>query len=139
MQFQTRSRSRLIQTIALGGAITLTGCHSAYISATISNHTAAPIALVELDYPSASFGTQSLSPGADFHYRFKVLGSGPTTLLWTDAAHHDHKSSGLYLHEGEEGKLIILINPNAAPTWDLRLPGNTTVSGVLPDANSSPK
>jgi len=124
---------------ALAAVLALAGCHSAIIDATISNRGAEPLSLVEVDYPSASFGTQSLAPGRDFHYQFKVLGNGPTTILWTDAAHHDHKSSGLYLHEGEEGKLIILINPNAAPTWDLRLPGNTTVSGVLPDANSSPK
>ena len=124
---------------ALAAVLALAGCHSAIIDATISNRTPDTLTGVELDYPSASFGTQTLTPNQDFHYRFKVLGSGPTTVLWTDAAHHDHKSSGLYLHEGEEGKLIILINPNAAPTWDLRLPGNTTVSGVLPDANSSPK
>ena len=131
MQFQTRSRSRLIQTIALGGAITLSGCHSAYISATISNHTAAPIALVELDYPSASFGTQSLSPGADFHYRFKVLGSGPTTLLWTDAARHDHKSKGPDLREPDEGTLTIVLTPSD-PTWNIHLINRTIASTTAP-------
>ena len=32
------------------------GCHSSYVEATLQNHTAQPISLVELDYPSASFG-----------------------------------------------------------------------------------
>jgi hypothetical protein len=130
---------RSFRLCALATVFSLTGCHSAIIDATISNRTAEPLSLVEVDYPSASFGTQSLAPGHDFHYRFKVLGNGPTAILWTDAAHHDHKSSGLYLHEGEEGKLTILFNPNKAPAWDLLLPGNTQVSGVLPDASSSPK
>jgi hypothetical protein len=125
--------------VAFAAAVALSGCHSAFIDATLSNRTAEPIALIEVDYPSASFGTQTLAPGQDFHYRFKILGSGSTTVLWTDAAHHDHKSSGLYLHEGEEGNLTITFRPNSAPAWDLLLPRNATASGILPDASSSPK
>lgn len=107
--------------VALAVLLTLAGCHSAYIAATISNHTAQPLSLIEVDYPSASFGTQNLAPGQDFHYRFKVLGSGPTTVLWTDAAHHDQKNSGPELHEGDEGSLAINFTPNASPTWSLHL------------------
>jgi hypothetical protein len=114
---------RLCFAIAAALPLTLSGCHSAFIDATISNHTAEPLALVEVDYPSASFGTQTLAPGQDFHYRFKVLGSGATAILWTDAAHHDHKSPGLEMHEGEEGKLAITFNSDANPTWVLQLPG----------------
>lgn len=107
--------------VALAAALALTGCHSAFIDATISNRTAEPLALIEADYPSASFGTQALAPGQDFHYRFKVLGNGPTTLLWTDSAHHDHKVPGPDLREGDEGKLAITFNPNSDPTWGLQL------------------
>lgn len=88
-----------------------TGCHSPYISATVSNRTAQRIELLEVDYPSASFGTQNLPPGSDFHYRFKVLGSGSMKLLYTDSAHQDHKSDGPFLKEGAEGALIIAITP----------------------------
>jgi len=93
-----------------------TGCRSPYIEATVSNHTAQPIELIEVDYPSASFGTQNLAPGADFHYRFKVLGEGATKLLYTDSAHHDHKSDGPALKEGAEGRLAIVITPSNV-TW----------------------
>ena len=86
-----------------------TGCRSPYIEATVSNHTAQPIELLEVDYPSASFGTQNLAPGTDFHYRFKVLGSGNMKLLYTDSAHQDHKSDGPFLKEGTEGPLTITI------------------------------
>ena len=112
---------RLFNLFALAATLTLTGCHSAFIEATISNRTAEPLAVVEVDYPSASFGTQALAPGQDFHYRFKVLGSGPTTVLWTDAARHDLKNSGPSLHEGDEGKLAITFNPSTGPTWNLHL------------------
>jgi hypothetical protein len=112
---------RFFKYFALAAALVLSGCHSAFIDATISNHTAESIALIEVDYPSASFGTQTLAPGQDFHYSFKILGNGPTTVLWTDAAHHDHKKSGPALREGQEGKLLIVFSPNADPAWNLQL------------------
>ena len=101
-------------------ACALTGCHSAFINATVANRTPETLSLLEVDYPSASFGTQTLAPGADFHYRFKVLGSGATTLLWTDAAHHDHKQPGPDLHESDEGSLTVTIQP-ASAEWQLHL------------------
>jgi hypothetical protein len=111
------SRLRLAVPVAL---FLLTGCHSAYIEATVINRTAAPVSLVELDYPSASFGTQTLTPGEAFHYRFKVLGSGPTKLLWTDAKHHDHTATGPSLGERDEGTLGVAIT-DGAPVWSLAL------------------
>jgi hypothetical protein len=99
-------------TAALTLSIALTGCHSPYVEATISNRTPTPITLIEVDYPSASFGTQNLAPGADFHYRFKVLGSGPMKLTYTDLTRQDHTSPGPTLNEGAEGPLTILITPN---------------------------
>jgi hypothetical protein len=94
----------------------LAGCHSAFIDATVSNRTAKPVTLVEVDYPSASFGTQTLAPGQDFHYRFKVLGSGPVKLLYTDTANTEQHSTGPDLSESDEGKLTIVITPTG-PTW----------------------
>jgi hypothetical protein len=97
-------------TLALAlSLIATTGCRSPYVTTTVSNHTTQPIALLEVDYPSASFGTENLAPEADFHYRFKVIGSGNMKLLYTDSAHHDHKSDGPFLKEGAQGPLIIVI------------------------------
>jgi hypothetical protein len=100
--------------------LTLTGCHSAYVTTTVSNHTAEKISLVEVDYPSASFGIQSLAPGADLHYRFKVLGQGPLKLLYTDAHGTDHTTKGPYLREGAEGPLAIVID-SAGVHWQTTL------------------
>lgn len=108
--------------VASGALLALTACHSAYIAVTIQNRTTQPVALVEVDYPSASFGTQNLAPGADFHYRFKVLGSGATTLTWTDASRHEHKSSGPALKEGDEGRITITLSSDNA-TWTPSLTG----------------
>jgi hypothetical protein len=97
-----------------------TGCHSAFIEATIQNRTPQPLSPFELDYPSASLGSETLAPGADFHYRFKVQGSGDLKLLWTDAAHKDHTVSGPKLKEGDEGGLIVTITP-AGVQWTPQL------------------
>jgi hypothetical protein len=108
---------RLIQPIALAAALgltTLAGCHSANIDATLANRTAGPLTLIEVDYPSASFGTQTLAPNTDFHYRFKVLGTGPATVQWTDASGHEHKSTGPTLRESDEGSLTVVFNASGA-------------------------
>ncbi len=110
-------RMRTLRTIVLlSGLLSATGCHSPYVGATVSNRTSQPLELIEVDYPSASFGTENLAPGADFQYRFKVLGSGNLKLVYTDAAHHDHTSNGPLLHEGAEGHLTILVTPEGV-TW----------------------
>ena len=98
----------------------VTGCHSAYIDSTLSNHTAQPISLVELDYPSASFGTQTLAPGADFHYRFKVLGAGNLKFIYTDPARTEHDIPGPALHDGDEGTLTVSLTPTGV-AWSSHL------------------
>lgn len=98
----------------------LGGCHSAYIAATVRNATGGAVSLLEVDYPSASFGKESLSGGAEFHYRFKVLGSGGTKVLWTDAQHQEHTVAGLKLQEGDEGALTITLTPSGA-AWDTHI------------------
>ena len=94
----------------------LTGCHSHYISMDVRNASAKPITLIEVDYPSASFGVDTLAAGATYHYRFKILGDGPTKILWTDAAQHNHTVAGPSLSEGQEGTLDATITSTTA-TW----------------------
>jgi hypothetical protein len=106
-------RGALGMVLGLG----VSGCHSAYISSTISNETGRPVSLIQVDYPSASFGVQSLNPGQDFRYRFKVLGSGPVKLSYTDGLQHENKATGPVLREGNEGSLRIVI-ANDGVHWE---------------------
>ena len=98
----------------------MAGCHSSYVEATVHNDSGAPITLVEVDYPSASFGTQELAPGAQYHYRFKVLGNGPVKLLWTDAGHTERHSDGPSLNEGDEGTVEVTVGPRDVHWTDHR-------------------
>lgn len=101
-------RPALLATTLL---LTATGCHSAFIDADLVNLTSSPITLVELDYPSASFGTQTLAPNQHFRYRFKVLGSGPLKLIYTGPTHREQTILGPTLNEGDEGPLTITVTP----------------------------
>ena len=112
---------RFVSVTGLIVIAALAGCHSHYISASITNNTGGTLSPVELDYPSASFGTDTLASGATYSYRFKIIGSGPTAVLWTDAAHRDHKAAGPQLHEGDEGGLTVTIGPNGSASWKLGL------------------
>nr|WP_184221448.1 hypothetical protein [Granulicella aggregans] len=98
----------------------ISGCHSAYVNATISNHTPTPITVVQVEYPSASFGTQTIAPGQEFKYRFKVLGSGTVKLTYTDAAQVEHKFTGPSLKEGDEGNLSAVVGAGNLG-WNLSL------------------
>jgi hypothetical protein len=108
---------------ALLALAALTGCHSHYVSIDIHNTTPNPITLVEVDYPTASFGVDTLAAGTTYHYRFKILGDGPTKILWTDAAQQQHTVPGPNLTEGQEGTLTTTITPTTA-TWQSNLRSN---------------
>ena len=98
--------------VAVAGSVAmvgLAGCHSAFVEATVVNRTDKVIPLIEVDYPSASFGTENLAPGAQYHYRFKVLGEGEMKVIYTDFAQKEHTVKGPELREGAEGPLGIAI------------------------------
>ena len=88
------------------------GCHSAAVDATLHNGTSSTVRLIEVDYPSASFGTQVLAPDAAFKYRFKVLGSGDLKLTYTDQSGREIAVKGPALQEGFDGRLRIDIEPD---------------------------
>jgi len=110
MQFQKAAALFLL-------LIALAGCRSRYIATTITNDTASPVSVVQVDYPSASFGTQSLAPGQTFSYRFKIQGSGPVKMTWLTADRKEMHVNGPTLSEGQEGQLAIHLRSNADPTF----------------------
>jgi hypothetical protein len=88
------------------------GCHSYRIDATVENRTGAPIDLVEVDYPSASFGTDRLAADSNYHYRFQVRGRGPIKVQYTDPSSHQlQQMTGPELFERQEGRIEIVLLP----------------------------
>jgi hypothetical protein len=87
------------------------GCHSYHVDATVENRTGAPIQLLEVDYPSASFGANTLAAGAVFRYRIQLRGSGPLKVQYTAGDGHQAQIDGPLLTERQEGKLQIVLLP----------------------------
>ncbi len=91
----------------------LCGCHSYHVDTTVENHTGIAIQLLEVDYPSASFGADDLAAGADFHYRIQILGSGPVKVQYTETASHKVRQiGGPNLFEQQQGSLKIVLLPD---------------------------
>ncbi|MGB6192267.1 MAG: hypothetical protein WBF42_07365 [Terracidiphilus sp.] len=89
------------------------GCHSAQVDAFVENRTGAPIDLLEVDYPSASFGVDHLAAGATYHYRFQVRLSGPIKVQYNDSATHQLRQfTGPTVSEGQEGRFEIVLLPD---------------------------
>jgi hypothetical protein len=91
--------------------LSLSGCHSAHVAVTVENRTGGPVRLLEVDYPSASFGADSLAAGAIMHYRIQLQGNGPTKVQFTAPDNHQFQVQGPTLSEGQEGKLEVILEP----------------------------
>jgi hypothetical protein len=91
--------------------IVSTGCHSYHVETSVENRTGAPIELLEVDYPSASFGADKLAAGAVFHYRIQLQGSGPLKVQYTAADGHQAQIEGPRVAEHQEGQLQIVLLP----------------------------
>lgn len=112
--------ARWVAAAGLVGVVLAGGCRSPYVNATVKNETGARVRLVEVDYPSASFGQESLAAGAVYTYRFKILGSGAMKVSWTDFRRGQHTAVGPELHEGQQGQLAITLTPTGAQ-WSEQL------------------
>jgi hypothetical protein len=100
-------------TLFLAGAAFLSGCHSYRIQATVENRTGAAIELLEVDYPSASFGLDKMAAGADYRYGFQLRGSGPIKVQYTEAASQRiRQMTGPQVAERQEGQLEIVLLPD---------------------------
>jgi len=87
------------------------GCHSYHVETTVKNQTGAAIQLLEVDYPSASFGADSLAAGAEFHYRIQLQGTGLLKVQYTGAGGRQEQISGPTLSERQQGRLQIVLLP----------------------------
>jgi hypothetical protein len=97
--------------ILLATLIVMSGCHSYHVETTVENRTGQAIQQLEVDYPSASFGVDSLAPGAVFHYRIQLRGTGTIKVLYPGAIGHQVSIDGPSVAERQEGSLQIVLLP----------------------------
>lgn len=94
--------------VALG---VMAGCHSYHVETTVENRTGEAVELLEVDYPSASFGTDKVADGADFHYRIQLRGEGALKVQYTGAKGQQVQITGPTVAEKQEGELEIVLLP----------------------------
>ena len=109
----------MVRRLALGLAfipfaallLSITACHSHHVAIAIQNQTGAAVQLLEVDYPSASFGANKLAAGATFRYRIQVEGNGPLTVMYTSSAGQQIKNPGPDLSNMQQGRVDIVLLP----------------------------
>jgi hypothetical protein len=79
------------------------------VDVTIENRTGQTVRLLEVTYPSASFGANSLAAGATLHNRIQLRGEGPVKVLYTDSKEQSTQITGPLLVEKQHGSLQIVL------------------------------
>jgi hypothetical protein len=91
--------------------LSLAACHSYHIDTKVENRTGGAIQLLEVSYPSASFGADSMAPRAILNYRIQVRGSGPFKVQYTGSDGRQRQIEGPLLSGRQEGQLDIMLLP----------------------------
>ena len=91
--------------------VALAGCRSHHIETTVENHTGAAIELLEVDYPSASFGANILGADSKYASRIQTRGSGAVKVQYSLGGGRTVQVTGPTLSEGQEGRLVIVLLP----------------------------
>jgi hypothetical protein len=104
--------NRLIFRFLLGLPLLATvACHSYHVETTVINHTGSAIQLLEVDYPSASFGAGSLAADASLPYRIQLRGTGALKVQYTAVNGQQVTIDGPSLAERQKGRLDIVLLP----------------------------
>jgi hypothetical protein len=101
----------------LAACLAISGCHSHLVECMIDNRTGATIHQVEIDYPSASFGVNTLNPGQVYSYKFKVQGSGLIKVQYADSTAKQVQLQGTTLAQGDQGQYVIILLPDGKVRW----------------------
>jgi hypothetical protein len=107
-----------VSTFVLASCLAISGCSSHHIDSTIENRTGGPIHQVEVSYPSASFGIDTLAPGQIYPYRFQVRGEGAMKVQYTDSTGQQIMRQGPHVAEGDRGQYLIILQPGGIVQWE---------------------
>lgn len=112
LQFSRRQKLAPLASLVLIPILcALSGCKSYWVQTTVENQTGHALHEVEIDYPSASFGINTLADGASSHYRFQIRGSGPVKVQYTLDTGKTINVQDLSLSEHQQGTLTLRLLP----------------------------
>ncbi|MFP5235671.1 MAG: hypothetical protein ACLGSD_07195 [Acidobacteriota bacterium] len=103
--------SRFAVALVGSALMALAACKSPHVEVTVVNNTGSEVRLLEVDYPSASFGFDSIAAGASKHYKIQVQDSGNVKVQYNGVGDKQFQSSGPELKQGFQGTLLITLEP----------------------------
>lgn len=102
---------RAVAVSMLAFAVTaIDGCRSYRVQVSVENRTGTTVQLLEVDYPSASFGADTIVAGSTMRYSLQVRGTGPVKVQYTVGG-AQAQVTGPALSEKDQGKLLIVLLP----------------------------
>jgi hypothetical protein len=111
----------ILAFVTMAALFVTIGCHSYHVETTVENRTGGPIRLLEVEYPSASFGINSLATGEAYHYRIQLRGNGPIKMQYTGSDGRKIQAEGPILVERQEGRIEIVLLPGGKAEFHLEL------------------
>ena len=106
--------------VAILFALSLTGCRARVVKISLTNISTQPIKTIIVDYPSATFGKDTLAPGETYFSLIKPLDHGPIKVRFTDAQGGNHTYESISLQQGDDGSVNIKLTQASAETgYDL--------------------
>ena len=117
--------ARMRTAVIVGAFLVASGCRSHHVEITVENRTGADIQLLEVDYPSASFGADSLAAQADLHYRIQVQGTGLLKVQYKAPGGLKVQINGSKLSEGQQGSLEVVLLPGGKADFQPELTPDT--------------
>lgn len=101
-------------------AAALAGCRAHVVKISLINTSAEPIKTIIVDYPSATFGKDSLAPRETYFSLIKPVDKGPIKVRFTDAQGGNHAYESISLQQGDDGSVNIKLTQTSAETgYDL--------------------
>ena len=114
-------RREILAVVLAPALVWAVGCHSYPIETTVENRTGGAIQLLDVDYPSASFGANALAPGEVFRSRIQLRGNGGLKVQYTASDGRQAQIDGPAVAEGQEGRLEIVLLPGGRAEFHAQL------------------
>src|SRR5437868_10840342 len=87
--------------------IAMSGCRAHVVKISVTNSSSEPIKTIIVDYPSATFGKDTLAPRETYFSLVKPLDKGPINVRFTDAQGTTHTYKSISLEQGDDGSVDI--------------------------------
>ena len=96
--------------------IAMAGCRAHVVKISLTNTSTGPIKTIIVDYPTATFGKDTLAPGETYFSLIKPVDKGPITVRFTDAQGGSHTYESISLEQGDDGSVDIKLTQASGET-----------------------